>query len=76
MPSLEIICMASFADVSLYQTFLTDRFKGLMVFTNLHFSSIYLTRLYDGVDDQLQYKAGGLSLCLFSTVLPLHSNLL
>jgi len=46
--------MASFADVSLHQTFLSDRFKGLMVFTNLHFSSIYLTRLCDGVDDQLQ----------------------
>jgi len=40
MPCLETICMDSFADVSLHQIILFDHFKGLMLFANLHFSSI------------------------------------
>jgi len=40
MPCLETICMTSFADANLHQTFLSDQFKDLMLFTNLHFSSI------------------------------------
>ena len=36
----------------------------------------YLTRLYDNVDDQLQYRSSAaLSWCLFSTSLPLRNNL-
>ena len=37
MPCLKTICVASFTDVNLH--FLSDDFKGLMLFTNLHFSS-------------------------------------
>ena len=37
MPSSETICMASFADESLHQIFLSDHFKDLTFFTNLNF---------------------------------------
>jgi len=39
-PCVENICMASFTDVSVHNNFLSDHFKSLMLFTNLHFASI------------------------------------
>jgi len=51
MLCLETICMASFANVSFHQVFLSDHFKGLMLVKSSSFFYC-LTLLYDG--DQLQ----------------------
>jgi len=40
MRCLETIRMAPFTRVNLHQIFLSDHFKALVLFTNLHFSSI------------------------------------
>jgi len=51
MPCLQTTCITSFTDVNLHQSFLSDRFEGLMLFTNFYFPPLF-NALYCG--DQLQ----------------------
>jgi len=66
-----------FANVNLHHIFLFNHFKGWMLFTNLHFFSLFnmLVCLYVGVNDQLQYLLVHYLGVLFSIALPLCSNL-
>jgi len=74
MPCLETICIAFCNVVHLHLTFLSDRFKYLMLFTNLHFSSsTYLTLLYQyclSVATKTFGVLGGASGFLYFLVIP------
>jgi len=66
MSCLETIYMAWSANVNL-QFFLSDHFKGLMLFTNLHFPPLFKARLYDG--GQLQWLLMRCHVVCFSSAL-------